>query len=248
VCPVCNDDRIILIHPADKGDLLRGKIGVNCPHKDSIYTWVRLKENAFEIPRIALSASLKSASNKVLLDLNGSLKQRVLCVVLPDVLKPNLKVVFCGTTAGDRSAKVGAYYAGPGNQFWAVLARTGMTPRQLKPEEYSILPRYGIGLTDLAKGTHGSDARISTSEFDIGGFRKRIEKFRPQVVAFNGKRSAEVLLDRSVKYGHQPEDIHGTAVFVLPSTSGAARGYWDERYWKELSVFMAALLKSEHAV
>lgn len=31
--------------------------------------------------------------------------------ILPDVLKPGLKVVFCGTAAGNRSATNGAYYA-----------------------------------------------------------------------------------------------------------------------------------------
>ena len=40
---------------------------------------------------------------------------------LPDILQPNLKVVFCGTAAGDASAKKRAYYAGPGNRFWKTL-------------------------------------------------------------------------------------------------------------------------------
>jgi double-stranded uracil-DNA glycosylase len=34
--------------------------------------------------------------------------------VLPDVLGPGLRVVFCGTAAGAVSAVRGAYYAGPG--------------------------------------------------------------------------------------------------------------------------------------
>jgi TDG/mug DNA glycosylase family protein len=38
--------------------------------------------------------------------------------VLPDVLKPGLKVVFCGTAVGNKSARASAYYAGRGNQFW----------------------------------------------------------------------------------------------------------------------------------
>ena len=45
---------------------------------------------------------------------------------LPDLLAPKLRVIFVGTAAGKYSAKVGAYYAKPGNQFWAALheART----------------------------------------------------------------------------------------------------------------------------
>ena len=33
--------------------------------------------------------------------------------ILPDVLAPGLRVVFCGTAPGTASARAGAYYAGP---------------------------------------------------------------------------------------------------------------------------------------
>ncbi len=52
--------------------------------------------------------------------------------VLLDLLRPGLRVVFCGTAAGAVSAAKGAYYAGPGNRFWPMLAKTGLTPRQLR--------------------------------------------------------------------------------------------------------------------
>ena len=45
--------------------------------------------------------------------------------MLPDVLPPGLAVVICGTAAGTASARAGAYYAGPGNAFWATLTRSG---------------------------------------------------------------------------------------------------------------------------
>jgi TDG/mug DNA glycosylase family protein len=70
--------------------------------------------------------------------------------VLPDLIRPGLKVILCGTAVGNVSAQRGAYYAGPGNRFWQILADTGLTPRLLKPEEYRLLPSFGIGLTDLA--------------------------------------------------------------------------------------------------
>jgi TDG/mug DNA glycosylase family protein len=67
--------------------------------------------------------------------------------MLDDLLQPNLLVVFCGTAAGSRSATLKEYYAGRGNRFWEVLATTKLTPRQLAPSEYGLLPTYGIGLT-----------------------------------------------------------------------------------------------------
>ena len=38
--------------------------------------------------------------------------------VLPDLLIPNLNVVFSGTAVATPSAERGHYYAGPGNKFW----------------------------------------------------------------------------------------------------------------------------------
>src|SRR5438105_2649456 len=45
--------------------------------------------------------------------------------ILTDVLREGLRVVFCGTAVGPTSARVGAYYARPGNQFWSVLYEIG---------------------------------------------------------------------------------------------------------------------------
>jgi TDG/mug DNA glycosylase family protein len=41
-----------------------------------------------------------------------------------------------------------------------------------------------------------------------------------------------------VSYGCQPENIGKTAIFVLPSTSGSARGYWDESHWIDVAEFV----------
>ena len=159
--------------------------------------------------------------------------------VLPDVLVPDLKLVFCGTAAGSKSAAVGAYYAGPGNRFWATLHEVGLTPREFDPQEFRCLIDYGIGLTDLAKHASGSDAVLRSDDFDPAGFRNRIEKFSPRAVAFNGKRAAGVFVDSStVSYGRQPTPLAGSVVFVLPSTSGAARKFWDLSHWHELAAFI----------
>jgi len=56
--------------------------------------------------------------------------------VLPDILRPGMRVVFCGTAAGTAFARAGAYYAGPGNAFWATLHSTGLTPVRFSPAEF----------------------------------------------------------------------------------------------------------------
>ena len=49
-------------------------------------------------------------------------------VVIPDLIRPGLRIVFCGTALGAASARAGAYYAGPGNKFWPTLHEVGLTP------------------------------------------------------------------------------------------------------------------------
>ena len=43
--------------------------------------------------------------------------------ILPDVLRPNLDLIICGTTVGTESSRVGCYYAGQQNKFWSILKK-----------------------------------------------------------------------------------------------------------------------------
>jgi TDG/mug DNA glycosylase family protein len=155
--------------------------------------------------------------------------------VLRDLLAPDLAVVFCGTAAGTASARRRAYYAGPGNAFWPTLFAVGLTPRRLEPEEYECITEYGLGLTDLAKTVAGSDRSLSAEHFDSDGLRAKIQKYRPRVLAFTSKRAAEEFVGHPVDYGLLPDSIGETALFVLPSPSGAARRYWCDKPWRELA-------------
>jgi len=156
--------------------------------------------------------------------------------VLPDVLSVGLKVVFCGTAAGSKSAVVKAYYAGPGNKFWAILHQTGLTREQLQPAAYKSVCKFGIGLTDLTKRQSGSDAELRRHGFDTKLLVDKVRHYSPKWLCFNGKRAAQVLLNtKQVEYGCQPQQIADTRLFVAPSTSGAANGYWNASYWHQLA-------------
>ena len=155
--------------------------------------------------------------------------------MLPDVLDDNLTVVFCGTAVGKRSAEVSAYYAGPGNKFWRMVHQIGLTPRQLRPDEYPELRSFGVGLTDLVKTKSGSDVDLAKSDFGVQVFEERIRQFGPKILCFNGKKAAKVILARNdVDNGLLPKALGQTKLFVAPSTSGAANGYWDESHWRSL--------------
>ena len=162
--------------------------------------------------------------------------------ILPDVLRPGLRLVFCGSAAGRASAAAGAYYAGPGNRFWPMLAKTGLTPRLLEPREFRSLPDYGLGLTDLCQSASGADRDLPAGTDDPEALRRKIQRDQPAVLAFVGKRPAKVFLGRAqVETGMQPETIGPTQLFVLPSPSGAARGHWDEALWFDLAKLVEGL-------
>ena len=157
--------------------------------------------------------------------------------ILPDVLGPGLRIVFCGMAAGDKSAREGSYYAGPGNKFWPTLHRVGLTPHQLEPADFRSVLDYGVGLTDICKTESGPDNSLSGKNNDPAALTKKIQRHRPAVLAFNGKQAARVYLGigprEPLDYGEQPRRVGDTAIHVLPSTSGSARGCWDETHWHE---------------
>ncbi|MCZ2152903.1 MAG: mismatch-specific DNA-glycosylase [Bryobacterales bacterium] len=156
--------------------------------------------------------------------------------MIKDVLAPNLRLVICGTAAGKVSAARGQYYAGRGNKFWPTLHAVGLTTRRLSPPEYRKLLKFGIGLTDLVKGQAGSDADIDFRRALPDDVRSKVFHFAPLVLAFNGKKAAEVFLNsRRVQYGLQSATVGPTRLFVAPSTSGAANGHWSIDPWRELA-------------
>lgn len=164
-------------------------------------------------------------------------------MILPDYLQPGLKVVFCGTAAGKKSAERGYFYAGPGNRFWPMLHQTGLTPHRLQPEDCHRVCAFGIGLTDLVKHRFGSDASLTGTMFDIAGFEEKIRSYAPKVLAFNGKKGASKFLgvpSAKLEYGLHQRTVDATRIFVLPSTSRAANGSWVEQPWHDLAALVRA--------
>lgn len=157
--------------------------------------------------------------------------------ILPDVLAPGLRVVFCGTAPGTRSAREGAYYAHPGNHFWRTLFAVGLTPRLLAPTEFRDVLQFGIGLTDVAKHHFGSDAELPRAAYDAAALQRKLARYRPRIIAFTSKNAARAGLalgSRNPDYGEQAT-LAQSRVFVLTSPSGQARGFWDVAPWRELA-------------
>lgn len=155
---------------------------------------------------------------------------------VPDVLAPGLRCVFCGINPGRRSAAAGAHFANPRNDFWRLLADSGLTPRLLDPEEQRELPTLGFGLTNAAYRTTKGSGDLRRGDF--AGAAERLERLavdlRPGAIAFVGKAAYQGAfgLARS-ELGLQERVLGETRLFVLPSTSpaNAAVPYAERLRW-----------------
>ncbi|WP_315921158.1 uracil-DNA glycosylase family protein [Mesorhizobium sp. SP-1A] len=119
--------------------------------------------------------------------------------ILTDLIRPDLKLVICGSAAGTASAERNAYYAGRGNRFWKIMQEIGLPgDRQLDPEEWRRLDEYDIGLTDLAKNHFGMDNQLPAGCYDNQRLQRTIEEAQPAILALQrGGRSSTFSWPRS---------------------------------------------------
>jgi len=133
-----------------------------------------------------------------------------------------LKLVFVGFNPGDRSSRIGHYYAGRGNQFWNLLYESGLVPQRLRPEDDHRVLEFGIGLTDVVKRWSKSSNELRRADYEQGipALLFKLRRTAPRMIAFNGKLAYERFSGRSARLGLHRQRIEGARVFVLPSTSG----------------------------
>ncbi|HKS81775.1 MAG TPA: mismatch-specific DNA-glycosylase [Candidatus Acidoferrales bacterium] len=165
---------------------------------------------------------------------------------LPDYLRKGMKMILVGANPGDRSARVGHYYAGRGNQFWPLMYDSGVIPEPLSYEDDRRMLEFGIGLTDLVKRPTRGIEELERQEFAEGRvlLARKLEEMKPRIVAFNGKMVYEKFAGRQCKLGLQKDLLYGAQVFVLPSTSGQNAGAElgvKMRYFKKLAALLRTL-------
>jgi TDG/mug DNA glycosylase family protein len=164
---------------------------------------------------------------------------------LPDQLRPGMKMIIVGCNPGERSARVGHYYAGRGNMFWPLLYESGIVPELLEYKNERRLLEFGIGLTDLVKRPTRGVEELERQEFAEGRvlLSQKLQEYTPRVVAFNGKITFEKFSQRVCKLGLQKDPLYGARVFVLPSSSGqnALGSGVKMRYFRQLAKLLASL-------
>lgn len=133
--------------------------------------------------------------------------------MLPEILMQNLNVLFVGTSVTETSDELGFYYLVTKNRFWDMLEYAGITPTLVISQsdrkvlvdakhsgvlndvykqfffekKESLLLKHRVGLTDLNRRrtvSNDDDPAVIPSTDDIQKFVKKVEKYRPKVVAF----------------------------------------------------------------
>lgn len=144
-------------------------------------------------------------------------------IVVPDLIAPNLRVLFCGINPGLYTAAIGHHFGRPGNRFWPALHQSGFTPRQFAPWEEHLLLDLGVGITNLVKRTTAAASSLGDDEYREGSKRlaAKARRYRPRVIAFLGIGSYRTGFSRpKAQLGLQPETLGDSALWVLPSPSG----------------------------
>ena len=178
--------------------------------------------------------------------------------MLKEILIQNLRVVFVGTTVAETSDELGFYYLGTKNRFWEMLEYAGISPAAVVSpsdrkalvdakhtgvlndvykqfffeKKESALLKLRIGLTDLNRRlvvSNDDDPAAQPTTDDLGKFVKKIEKYRPKIVAFvTAVELFESCFKRlypqaSRQRGKQDFLIGESEVWLLGSTSGRVK-------------------------
>src|SRR5262245_28365713 len=147
---------------------------------------------------------------------------------VPDVIAPDLAVLFCGINPGLYSAAVRHHFARPGNRFWLVLHAAGFTDRLLSPfEERELLP-LGYGITNIVARATASADELTDDELRAGAAKllRAVRRYRPRIVAVVGIGAYRIAFDRPrARLGRQPDKLANATLWVLPNPSGLNAHY-----------------------
>jgi TDG/mug DNA glycosylase family protein len=147
---------------------------------------------------------------------------------VPDVIGPDLLVLFCGINPGLYTAAVGHHFARPGNRFWPALCRSGFTDRLLSPFEEQELLRLGVGITNVVARATAAAAELTKEDFVKGGraLKAKVGRYRPRIIAILGVGAyRQAFAQPKAVIGEQRERVGDARVWVLPNPSGLNANY-----------------------
>jgi TDG/mug DNA glycosylase family protein len=147
---------------------------------------------------------------------------------VPDVIAPNLQILFCGINPGLYTAAVGHHFARPGNRFWPALHAAGFTDRLLSPFSECELLKSGYGITNVVPRTTASADELTREEIIAGGelLKAKVLLYQPRVLAVLGVGAYRTAFSKpKATVGRQQEKLGNTVLWVLPNPSGLNANY-----------------------
>lgn len=147
---------------------------------------------------------------------------------VPDVIGPDLLVLFCGINPGLYTAAVGHHFARPGNRFWPALHGSGFTDRLLSPFAERELLTLRAGVTNVVPHATATASELTKEDFIKGGrrLRAKVKRYCPRIVAVLGVGAyREAFARPKAIIGEQDERLADARVWVLPNPSGLNANY-----------------------
>ena len=148
---------------------------------------------------------------------------------VPDLVGPDLKLLFVGINPGLWTAATQTHFAHPGNRFYPALTMAGIITRTIDrgegmtDDDQAHLLGRGIGISNVAHRTTARASELSTAELREGGeqLRRFVAEHRPEVVAVAGITAYRTAFKQpKAVMGEQDDDFEGSRLWVVPNPSG----------------------------
>ncbi|NND74638.1 MAG: mismatch-specific DNA-glycosylase [Ilumatobacter sp.] len=148
---------------------------------------------------------------------------------VPDLIGPDLRLLFVGINPGLWTAATQTHFAYPGNRFYPALLRAGIIEREIDcgvgmtaDDRVYFLDR-GLGISNVAHRATAKASELTPDELREGGeqLRALVRERRPAVVAIAGITAYRTAFGRrDAVMGEQADGFEGSRLWVVPNPSG----------------------------
>jgi double-stranded uracil-DNA glycosylase len=148
---------------------------------------------------------------------------------VPDLVGPDLKLLFVGINPGLWTAATSTHFAHPGNRFYPALRKAGVIDRDIdrgvgmSDADRAHLIDRGIGITNVVARATSRASELSVAELQAGGehLRAFVREHQPRVVAVAGITAYRAAFgERNAQLGRHPDRFEGAELWIVPNPSG----------------------------